>query len=44
MPLVNGLYEVVFNHRSVKEVIRQLMMSEQSNDVEFEVLDQQVPR
>ncbi|MEH6811718.1 MAG: NAD(P)H-dependent glycerol-3-phosphate dehydrogenase [Motiliproteus sp.] len=44
MPLVNGLYEVVFNHRPVKEVIHQLMMSEQSNDVEFEVLDPQAPR
>ncbi|MCW8885685.1 MAG: NAD(P)H-dependent glycerol-3-phosphate dehydrogenase [Motiliproteus sp.] len=35
MPLVNGLYEVVFNQRPVKEVIQKLMMSEQSNDVEF---------
>ena len=37
MPLVNGLYEVVFNQRSVKEVIQKLMMSEQSDDVEFQV-------
>ena len=39
MPLVSGLYEVVFNHRSVKEVIRKLMMSEQGEDVEFQVAE-----
>lgn len=35
MPLVSGLYEVVFNNAPVKEVVKMLMMSEQSTDVEF---------
>ncbi len=39
MPLVNGLYEVVFNKRPVKEVIQRLMMSEQGTDVEFVVAE-----
>ncbi len=39
MPLVQGLYAVVFEQRPVTEVIRNLMMGEQGTDVEFEVLD-----
>ncbi|EAR61728.1 NAD(P)H-dependent glycerol-3-phosphate dehydrogenase [Neptuniibacter caesariensis] len=35
MPLVTGLYEVVFNHAPVAEVVKMLMMNEQSTDVEF---------
>jgi glycerol-3-phosphate dehydrogenase (NAD(P)+) len=35
MPLVSGLYEVVFNGAHVKEVVKALMMNEQSSDVEF---------
>lgn len=35
MPLVAGLYEVVFNHAPVAQVVKMLMMSEQSTDVEF---------
>ncbi|SIS58340.1 NAD(P)H-dependent glycerol-3-phosphate dehydrogenase [Neptunomonas antarctica] len=35
MPLVSGLYEVVFNGAPVKEVVKALMMNEQSSDVEF---------
>jgi glycerol-3-phosphate dehydrogenase (NAD(P)+) len=35
MPLASGLYEVVFNHCSVKEVINSLMLGEQGDDVEF---------
>jgi len=35
MPLVAGLYEVVFNHAPVKDVVKMLMMNEQSTDVEF---------
>lgn len=35
MPLVAGLYEVVFNHAPVAEVVKMLMMNEQSTDVEF---------
>lgn len=35
MPLVSGLYEVVFNHAPVADVVKMLMMNEQSTDVEF---------
>lgn len=35
MPLVWGLHEVVFNHAPVAEVVKTLMMNEQSTDVEF---------
>ena len=35
MPLVSGLYEVVFNGAHVQEVAKTLMTSEQSTDVEF---------
>jgi len=35
MPLVSGLYEVVFNGVHVQEVAKTLMTSEQSTDVEF---------
>ena len=35
MPLVAGLYEIVFNGAHVKEVAKALMTSEQSTDVEF---------
>ncbi|MFP8965417.1 NAD(P)H-dependent glycerol-3-phosphate dehydrogenase [Pokkaliibacter sp. CJK22405] len=35
MPLVDGLYAVVFDGRSVEEVIKALMGGEQSSDVEF---------
>lgn len=35
MPLVSGLYEVVFNNAPVAEVVKMLMMNEQSTDVEF---------
>lgn len=35
MPLVTGLYHVVFNGAPVKEVASALMTSEQSTDVEF---------
>ncbi len=35
MPLVVGLYEVVFNHAPVAAVAKMLMLSEQSSDVEF---------
>ena len=35
MPLVAGLYEVVFNHAPVKEVARGMMLNVQSSDVEF---------
>lgn len=35
MPLVAGLYEVVFNQAPVADVVKMLMMNEQSTDVEF---------
>jgi len=35
MPLVNGLYDVIFNHVPVSEAARVLMMGAQSSDVEF---------
>ncbi len=35
MPLVWGLYEVVFNGAPVAEVVKTLMLNEQSTDVEF---------
>lgn len=35
MPLVSGLYEVVFNQAPVKEVARGMMLNTQSTDVEF---------
>lgn len=35
MPLVSGLYEVVFNNAPVEEVIRRMMLNEQNSDVEF---------
>ncbi|ANG63289.1 glycerol-3-phosphate dehydrogenase [Marinobacterium aestuarii] len=35
MPLVDGLYEVVFNHAPAAAVAKMLMLNEQSSDVEF---------
>lgn len=35
MPLVGGMYEILFNHRSIDEVVGSLMLAEQSDDVEF---------
>lgn len=35
MPIVSGLYEVIFNRRSLKDVMSDLMHSEQTSDVEF---------
>ncbi|TNE77253.1 MAG: NAD(P)H-dependent glycerol-3-phosphate dehydrogenase [Gammaproteobacteria bacterium] len=35
MPLVSALYETMFNHRPVSEVLSSLMLAEQSTDVEF---------
>lgn len=39
MPLASGLYEILFNHVSVEETISQLMLGEQSEDVEFLLAD-----
>ena len=35
MPLASGLYDVLVDGRAIDEVVRQLMTSEQSKDVEF---------
>ena len=37
MPLASGLYEVMFNHKSVKDIVRTMMVSDQTEDVEFRV-------
>lgn len=38
MPLVNALYETMFNQRPVNEVLSALMLAEQNADVEFTVI------
>lgn len=35
MPLVHGLYDILFEQKSLKEVIQKLMLGEQNTDVEF---------
>lgn len=35
MPLVNGLYEIVYNNQTVDHIIRSLMLEEQGLDVEY---------
>ena len=35
MPLVSGLYEIIFNGRSLYDVVLAMMLSSQSSDVEF---------
>jgi glycerol-3-phosphate dehydrogenase (NAD(P)+) len=35
MPIVDGLYSILFQSRSVESVIQDLMMADQSDDVEF---------
>lgn len=35
MPLVNGLYEILYNGRSIPEVVITLMRAEQNRDVEY---------
>jgi glycerol-3-phosphate dehydrogenase (NAD(P)+) len=37
MPLVNGLYEIIYSRKTISEVVGGLMFSEQSRDVEFTV-------
>jgi len=37
MPLASGLYEVLFEGESISEVLGNMMLSEQTNDVEFRV-------
>ncbi|WP_097461267.1 NAD(P)H-dependent glycerol-3-phosphate dehydrogenase [Mangrovitalea sediminis] len=35
MPLVKGLYEIIYNKANIRDVIQNLMMAVQSSDVEF---------
>ena len=35
MPLAQGLYDILFNQVSVTDAVSQLMLGEQSEDVEF---------
>ena len=35
MPLVNGLYGILYEHRPVSEVFNDMMVTEQYKDVEF---------
>ena len=39
MPLVSGLYEIMFENGELKDVIMRLMLSEQKSDVEFVLPD-----
>ena len=38
MPLVSGLYEIIFNGRSLYDVVLAMMLASQSSDVEFVLL------
>lgn len=35
MPLVNGLYDIIYNRKSLAEVVARMMSAEQSRDVDF---------
>ena len=37
MPLVNGLYDIIYTSKSINDVVGTLMFAEQSRDVEFAV-------
>ena len=36
MPLVNGLYQIIYNGQSVRNIVASLMLGEQALDVEYE--------
>jgi len=36
MPLVNGLYQIIYNKSSVRHIVASLMLGEQALDVEYE--------
>ncbi|MCP5162012.1 MAG: NAD(P)H-dependent glycerol-3-phosphate dehydrogenase [Hahellaceae bacterium] len=42
MPLVDGLHAIIFENKSVKDVISKLMLAQQSTDVEFILPREQV--
>jgi glycerol-3-phosphate dehydrogenase (NAD(P)+) len=35
MPLASGLYEILYEHKTIKQVVGRLMLGEQNTDVEF---------
>ena len=37
MPLVSGLYDVIYNKKTIDEVVGGMMFAEQNKDVEFTV-------
>lgn len=37
MPLVNGMFDILYAGRGIDEVVGQLMLAEQNNDVEFAI-------
>jgi glycerol-3-phosphate dehydrogenase (NAD(P)+) len=42
MPLVNGLYKIIYEQQSIKTMIASLMLGEQALDVEFEANQEKV--
>ena len=42
MPLVNGLYKIIYQNDSIKNIISSLMLSEQSLDVEFAANEEKI--
>jgi glycerol-3-phosphate dehydrogenase (NAD(P)+) len=38
MPLVNGLYDIIYNAKTINEVVGTLMFAEQNRDVEFTLI------
>lgn len=42
MPLATGLYEIIYNKQSIRNIISSLMLSEQSLDVEFAANDEKI--
>lgn len=37
MPLVNGMYDILYNEKTISDVVGNLMLAEQNTDVEFTV-------
>ena len=44
MPLANGLYRIVFERESIKNILSSLMLSEQALDVEFAAIEDKTLR
>lgn len=41
MPLVNGLYDIIYNAKTIDEVIGNMMVADQNRDVEFSIRAEQ---